>query len=59
MKSTGTGALPVAAAVRESETLTPQEANYALRRVSKIFLEPRVDELTKEVKRLMQETWLS
>ena len=48
-----TDALPVVAAVRESETLTPQ-AN-ALRRGSEISLHSRVDELTKEVKRLTQE----
>ena len=47
MKSTGAFQY-IAATVGESETLTPQ-ANYALRRVSKFFLEPRVDELTKEV----------
>ena len=45
-----TGALPVAAAIGESETLIPQ-AN-ALKRGSEIPLDPRVDELTKEVKRL-------
>ena len=50
---TSTGALPVAAAVGESETPTPQ-AN-ALKRGSGIPLDPRVDELTKEVKRLTQE----
>ena len=50
---TSTGALPVAAAVRESETLTPH-AN-ALKRGSEIPLNPRVDELTKEVQRLTQE----
>ena len=47
-----TDALPVAAVVGESEILTP-EAN-ALRRGSEISLDLRVDEFTKEVKRLMQ-----
>ena len=44
---TSTGALPVVAAVGESETLTPQ--------ANALGLDPRVDELTKEVKRLTQE----